>query len=213
MIVPQSGSCEGHRPTTVGQPVWDLATFFPAQGSWTVADYLGLQSNRLVEFTDGIVEVLPMPTLFHQLIVKVLAQRLDHFVAGRGIVAFAPLPIWLRAEMYREPDLVYLSPERAKRTDQYPAGADLVMEVVSEGREARARDYDRKRQEYAQYGIAEYWIVDPELRTITVLGLDKAQGQYTELGVYRSGETACSALLAGFEAPVNEVFAPLSGHN
>ena len=55
-----------------GEPTWEVTEFFPRQGEWTEAEYLAFESNRLVELADGHLEVLPMPTLTHQLIVKFL---------------------------------------------------------------------------------------------------------------------------------------------
>ena len=53
--------------TTTGKgPAWEIATLFPDQGQWDEWDYLALDTNRLVEFADGYVEVLPMPTELHQ---------------------------------------------------------------------------------------------------------------------------------------------------
>ena len=86
-----------------------------------------------------------------------------------------------------------------------PEGADLVVEVVSEGEENRERDLVKKREEYAKAGISEYWIVDPQEKQITVLVLE---GQtYREHGVFKPGTVATSFLLAGFSASVDAVFA------
>jgi Uma2 family endonuclease len=91
-----------------------------------------------------------------------------------------------------------------------PEGADLVVEVVSEGEENRKRDLVTKPQEYAAAGISEYWIVDPQERQITVLVLE---GQaYREHGAFGSGKVATSVLLAGFSASVDAVFAAGQAH-
>jgi Uma2 family endonuclease len=178
----------------------------PMQGEWTEAEYLGLNSSRLVEFSDGYVEVLPIPTIFHQLIVMYLYELLKPFVRSHasGLVLPAPLPVHLWPGKYREPDLFYLRPERLRNRPRYPEGADLAMEVVSEGEEDRRRDLVVKRQEYATAGIAEYWIVDPQEQRITVLSLE---GQaYRVHGVFAPGQRATSVLLAGFEVDVEAVF-------
>ncbi len=87
---------------------------------------------------------------------------------------------------------------------RYPEGADLAMEVVSEGEEDRHRDLVIKRQEYATAGITEYWIVDPREPRITVLTLE---GQaYRVHGIFTPGERATSILLPGFEVDVEAVF-------
>jgi Uma2 family endonuclease len=197
----------GERISRFGEPAWEVAYLFPTQGNWTEAEYLALGTNRLVELCDGRLEVLPMPTMLHQLIAKFLYDALEAFVKGRlpGIVLFASLPVRLWPGRLREPDLIYLTPQRVRNVRGQPDGADLVMEVVSPGTENRERDLEIKRREYAQAGIAEYWIVDPEERRITVLALD---GQtYRVHGEFGPGAQATSVLLAGFAVAVDDVFA------
>lgn len=64
-----------------------------------------------------------------------------------------------------------------------------------------------KRQEYAEAGIAEYWIVDPRTETITVLALPTGAREYAVHGVFAAGAEATSTLLNGFAADVTAVFA------
>jgi Uma2 family endonuclease len=199
------------RRSARGEPAWEIATLFPAQGAWSEAAFLALPSNRLLELNDGCLEVLPVPTYFHELIVEFLYDLLRSFVRERGLgkVMRAPLPVRLWAGQMREPDVLLLGPERlhqlAKSANRaQPDGADLVMEVVSPGPQNRERDLDVKRSEYARAGIAEYWIVDPELRSITVLSLD---GQtYQAAGTYVAGQSALSVLLPEFSVSVEAAF-------
>jgi Uma2 family endonuclease len=200
-------SVTGIPPSQRGEPAWALATLFPAQGDWTEEEYLALDTNHLVELAGGCLEVHPVPTLPHQLIVRYLFGLLNAFVEARklGFVLFAPLPVWLGPRTFREPDVVFLRSERARGVKKYPQGADLAMEVVSEGAENRQRDLETKPKEYAAARISEYWIVDPEQATITVLTLDGAT--YREHGVFRIGDVATSVLLPGFAAAVQDVLA------
>lgn len=193
-----------------GEPPWEIALLYPLQGSWTESEYLQLGTNHLVEFSDGCIEVLPMPTKLHQRIVRFLSFLIHQFVSARGLgeVLFAPLPVRLWSSKFREPDIVYLRPERNEYRGQ-PEGADLVVEVVSEGNESRLRDLETKRQEYAQARIPEYWIVDPENQQVTVLVLEEAA--YRVHGVFGLGETAKSTVLAGLAVSVADVFAAQSG--
>lgn len=194
-------------PAERGEPAWEVAWLFPAQGSWTEEDYLELDSSRLVELSDGFLEVLPMPTILHQLIVGYLHGLIASFVKshGAGKALFAPLPVQLWGGKIREPDIIYLRPERLRATQRYPQGADLVVEVVSEGEKSRERDLVTKRAEYEKAEISEYWIVDPEERNITVLVLD--QGSYRLHGKFGADEMAASVLLSGFQVRVADVFA------
>lgn len=196
------------RPTN--QPTWEVAHLFPAQGTWTEADYLSLLGNRLVELSDGVLEVLPMPTEAHQLIVLYLYRMLHAFVASRraGTVIAAPLRVRLWTGKFREPDVAFMTRENgARRNREFWDGADLTIEVVSD--DDRRRDLEVKRSEYAAAGIREYWIVDPKDAVITVLKLDG--DRYTPVGAFSAGERAGSALLPGFEVDVRETFAAAEG--
>lgn len=194
----------------VGEPVWEIAHLFPRQGAWTEAEYLALEDkagNRLIELVEGRLEFPPMPNMEHQDIVKFLLMLLDTFVTKYelGRVYFSPLPVHLFPGTYREPDIVFLAEHRIKDRTQPPEGADLVMEVVSPGKEARERDYREKRRDYARAKIPEYWIVDPRDKTITVLVLGGKT--YKVHGVFKGQDRATSKRLAGFEVAVRDVFA------
>jgi Uma2 family endonuclease len=189
-----------------GEPPGDIALLYPLQGSWTEDDYLTLDTNRLVEFSDGCIEVLPTPSVPHQRIVRFLFLRLHQFVSSHalGEVLFAPLPVRLWPGKFREPDLVYLRPDHPEYRQQ-PDGADLAIEVVSEGEENRRRDLAVKPQEYARARIPEYWIVDAGQQRITVLILDG--GRYREHGVFGPEDVATSTVLPGFAVAVKDVLA------
>ena len=186
------------------EPAWDVALLFPSQGDWSEEEYLALGTSRLVELADGRLEVLPMPTVLHQLLVKFLYGRLEAFVSARklGLVLFAPLPVRLRPRKFREPDVVFLRPGRVMDLKGQPDGADLVIEVLGEGEENRERDLTTKPEEYAAAGISEYWIVDPEQSRITILVLQGSS--YREHGVFGPGQTATSVLLPSSPPVVNK---------
>jgi Uma2 family endonuclease len=193
-----------------GEPAWEIAWLFPMQGDWTEEDFLALDRDsepRLMELNDGFLEILPMPDMLHQDIVKFLLVLLDNFVTDLrlGRVYFAPLPVKLWPLQMREPDLLFLKHHRIVDKRKPPRGADLVMEVVSPGAENRKRDLSEKRSVYAKAKIPEYWIVDPEQQTITVLTLSGKS--YKVHGVFKPGQKAASKLLKGFHVDVSAVFA------
>jgi Uma2 family endonuclease len=192
----------------IGKPAWDIAKLYPAQGFWDEDDYLALNTNWRVEFDDGSIEVLPMPTTAHQLTVLFLYRMLFAFVSSRklGTVLAAPLPMRTLKTKYREPDVLFLfAKHQARRGNRFWQGADLVMEVVSKGKKERRRDLVLKRKEYAATGIPEYWIVDPLKSEVVVLQL--SNGQYVVAGRYGSGQKVKSVLLRGFEVDVDAALA------
>jgi len=181
----------------------DLAVL---QGMWSVEQYLALtaQTNRLLEYTDGVIEVLPIPTDKHQSISLFLLLCFLAFVRPRGGVAFyAPLRLEIRPGKFREPDLLILMrSDDPRRQNDYWRGADLVVEIVSP--DNPARDLEEKPRDYAEAGIPEYWIVNPLDETVTVLTL--SAGSYAEYGVFRRGDEARSKLLDGLTVRVDQIF-------
>lgn len=196
------------KPADAPELTWEIARLFPAQGHWSEEEYLALDTNHLIEFSLGQLEILPMPTQSHQLLVIALFELLRNFVRKEelGTVLLAPMRVQLWPGKFREPDILFMSTQNDdRRSDRFWEGADLVMEVVSP--DDPERDKVTKRREYAQAEIPEYWIVDPADASITVLTL---QGQeYALHGEFVSGETATSVLLDRFTVEVTAVFSNL----
>ena len=193
------------KPENANELTWEIAQLFPAQGHWSEEEYLALATNHLIEFSHGQLEVLPMPTQSHQLLVIALLELLRNFVRTRklGTVLFAPMRVQLWPGKYREPNILFMRTEHDdRRSDSFWEGADLVMEVVSP--DDPQRDTVTKRREYAQAGIPEYWIVDPAAASITVLTLHGRE--YALHGEFVAGETATSVLLDRFTVDVAAVF-------
>ena len=103
-----------------------------------------------------------------------------------------------------EPDVAFVRTERLHLVSErrMVGGPDIAVEVVS--RDSRQRDYGEKKQLYAEAGVAEYWIVDPEKQT-----LDLYRRSGNELQLFRqfaSNETFESPLVPGFRLTVSDVF-------
>lgn len=191
-----------------GTPTWEIAYQYPLQGEWTEEAFLAMPWEFGVELADGCVEFLPMTPPRHMFPQQVMLDRLSEWLSKNrpGWVAFPPkMPIRLQAGRFRDPDVRVLSPGNMPSMDRQPEGAELVVEVVSPGAEARERDYEVKRADYAEAGIPEYWIIDPEQQKITVLTL--AGTEYRVHGEFGPGSTADSVLLPGFQIEVDLLFA------
>ena len=179
-----------------------------SRGSGARESTFSLPGNGLIEFDNGMIEVLPVPTIPHQIIVAFLFRVLAAFVDQRdlGMTLFAPTRVRLWKGKFREPDILFMLRAHAWRIQrEFWEGADLVMEVVSDDPKDRVRDLETKPLEYARARIPEYWIIDPKGASITVLRLKGRK--YVLHGKFTTGEKATSALLAGFEVDVDSVLA------
>ncbi len=134
-----------------------LEELLPPQGNWSEEEYLVLTEHRsrLAEFTDGFLEVLPMPTDKHQGILGFLYLAFCNFLEPQGgKVRFSPLRLQIRPGKFRASDLLLLlSAADSRRQNRFWLGADLALEVVSE--EKPGRDLVEKRGDYAEGRVAE----------------------------------------------------------
>lgn len=188
---------------------WEVATLFPEQGEWSEEEYLELTdgSNRRIEFTDGRLEFIAMPTEMHESILQVLFLALLEFVGTKkiGKVYSNGIRLRIRPRKFRLPDIIFLHKDHFHaRHNRAWDGADLVMEVVSDDPKDRQRDYEQKLLDYAEAKVAEYWIVDYQRQAVIVHRLEGER--YQVHGEFTRGQQAASALLPGFAVNVAALF-------
>lgn len=146
----------------------------------------------------------PAPKPDHQHIVLVMAKLLYDFATPRrlGRVFVSPIDVVVSARRAVQPDIVFIS--RANLgiiRDQIRGAPDLVVEVISEG--TWRRDRIDKKALYEQYGIKEYWLIDPEAESIEVYEL--MAGAY-KLHAKTGGEQeASSKLLPSFKVAFSQL--------
>jgi Uma2 family endonuclease len=163
------------------------------------------ETNQPCELWDGELIMSPAPSFYHQEIVLRFYRRLYEWVAQRklGKVVTAPIDMVLSPHRVTQPDVVFISRDRLGIISKTINGpVDLAAEVISLGE--RNRDRIEKRDLYEQYGVREYWLIDPEAQTVEVLHLEN--GRYQLLMRCTASQTAASRLLSGFEVPVAALF-------
>ena len=184
----------------------------PARRTWTYGSLATLPDDQLRhELIDGEHVVTPSPNTLHQTIslnlVRVLLPYLDRHRLGE--VRYAPFDVKLSLFTVLVPDLVYFTSERFARVvnDRCATAApDLVVEILSPG--TRRRDKGRKRAVYDREGVREYWIVDPESRSITALRRPRADAGLTDVTTLtlEAGGVLESRLFPGLRIPLRDVF-------
>jgi Uma2 family endonuclease len=157
-------------------------------GPYREADYLELPDQPRCELLYGRLPVTPAPSLRHQDVVGSVYRLLFELATKTGGRAFvAPVDVVLAEHSIVQPDVVYVAPGRSEILGRRVEGApDLVVEVLSAA--TARRDAGDKIRLYAEFGIAEYWIVDPELETFEFLekGPNGFRVRVPEAGIYHS---------------------------
>lgn len=158
------------------------------------------------EVLDGYLVMTPAPTPKHQEVVMQLATLLNEYAKSRllGKVYVSPIDVLLDPHMVLQPDVLFIRAERLHIVgpEAIEGAPDLAVEVVS--RSTLIKDRVRKLAIYSEYGVQEYWIVDPAARTVEL---------YTRMGdalklaaTLGSDDTFSSPLLAGLQIPISRIF-------
>ena len=170
------------------------------------ADYLKTSDDERYELLHGALVMAPAPLIDHQYALINLIIAIGAFVKKHklGKVYSAPFDVVLSDTNVVQPDLLFVSTARQHSiTPENIQGApDLVVEILSPS--TAERDRTVKSDLYAQHGVHEYWIVDPDARTITVFLLN--EGEFEEVDTYSEGETLTSPMLTGFSIALDEIF-------
>ena len=172
----------------------------------TYDDYCNTPDDQRWELINGELIMAPTPNTAHQTVSGRLFLALTVFVKGAGLgqVFIAPLDVVLSNVNVVQPDLLFISNARQHiLTDANVQGApDLVVEVLSPS--TASRDWRAKVDIYAQHGVQEYWLVDPEARRVWVMA--RTEDALTEVANYGPADTLTSPTLQGFTANLSEVF-------
>ena len=194
-----------------------MSSALQARRGWTYSDLVALPDDHLRhELIDGEHFVSPSPTTTHQEVsVNLLRALLRHLDApGAGNLLHAPFDLKLSPSTVLVPDLVYFTAARFARVvnDKHATAApDLVVEILSPG--TRRRDLGRKRAVYDREGVGEYWIVDPDAHTITVLRRPRSDAGLTDVTVraLANDDTLESPLFPGLKIRLRDVFRSARG--
>ncbi len=173
----------------------------------TYDDYRNTPDDERYELLDGELVLAPAPRLSHQRVAMRLGALLHGFVQEQGLgqVFAAPCDVVLSLTNVVQPDLLFVAREREhvlRNGDNVRGATDVVIEILSPATAARDRTIEREL--YAEYGVREYWLVDPAAKTVTVL--PRSERGFDAAGVYGPGQDLTSPTVRGFVLDPDEVF-------
>jgi Uma2 family endonuclease len=178
----------------------------PTPCSAALARFLALPEGTPCQLIAGELVMSPAPIPLHQAVILELSIQMALFVKKEktGRVFTAPIDVQLNERSIFQPDILFISREKlaliGERMIEGPP--NLVVEVLSPS--SAYHDLRTKFRAYEQAGIAEYWIVDPERRSVEVFA--NREGKF-QLRQEAEGEGAVqSVLLPGFSVELTSIF-------
>lgn len=144
---------------------------------YTENDYYNLPENARAELIDGQFYDMAAPSRIHQKISSELYTIINNYIKsneGPCEAYYAPFAVKLfdDSKTIVEPDISVIC-DKDKLTDRGCTGApDWIVEIVSPGNPGH--DYVKKLNLYLDAGVREYWIIDPQQRTILVYFFEKS---------------------------------------
>ena len=180
---------------------------------YTFADILSWEGNERIEIINGEAFMMAAPSRIHQEICFEMGRQLGNYLEGKQCKAY-PAPFGVRlfqragdspedVDTIVEPDISVIC-DRSK-LDQYGCNGapDLVIEVLSPS--TQRHDQLVKLNLYQRAGVREYWIVDPENKTVRVM-LQSGNGFLQTHEIYRQEEVAKVNVLDGCFVELGKVF-------
>ena len=189
-----------------GEFSMDVNEAVPEYKQYTYAEYCTWGDDERWELIDGMPYAMAAPNRVHQEISGQMSRLIGNFLVGKPCKVFAaPFDVRLNADTYDDtvvqPDIVVIC-DKAKLDDKGCIGTpDMAIEILSPS--TKMRDLILKFRRYLQAGVREYWIVDPDSKTVSVYVLKN--GEYAAAN-YGNDETVPVHVLEGCEINLSEVF-------
>lgn len=174
-------------------------------------DWLPAVEGIRYEIVDGDLYVSKQPHWHHQYSAGRIERRLHDWNDRTGIGIALTVPgLVFSEENDVIPDVVWISRSRlaavADAAGHLREAPELVVEVLSLGRENERRDREVKLGLYGRQGVQEYWIVDWRQRAVEVYR--RLDGNLTRVATLTGDDVLTTPLLPGFACPLGELWAP-----
>ena len=155
----------------------------PMPTELSVDAWIALEEDVEGELVDGHLVEEEVAGWAHELVVSWLIRILGGWIVPRGgFVLGSETKLVVSARRGRKPDVLLCFANSARKAQSSRASipADVVIEVITATPRDQRRDRIDKKADYAALGVGQYWLVDPEARTLEVLALDE-NGRFVEV--------------------------------
>ncbi len=173
---------------------------------YTATDYMNLPEGSPFQLIEGELVYMGTPSLKHQEIAGKLHLYIGMYLLDNpiGKVYFAPLSVKFDDDNVVEPDILFVSIKKQSiLTEKGIEGSpEFIVEILSKGNVKN--DRERKMKMYGNFGVDEYWVINPMLETVDVY--------YNRLSIMvkqqtaKQGDTIKSKVIQGFELEVSKIF-------
>lgn len=188
----------------------------PLEKRYTYEDLLSWGEDVRFEIYNGYPLALASPSQDHQRVSLELGRQFANYLLGKKCEVYqAPFDVRIfeqngdsprNVDMVLQPDLLVVCDPKKLDGRGVRGAPDLVIEILSDS--TRRLDLLKKFDIYQRAGVREYWIVDPEARTVTVHTLE--DGVYrSPAALYRADASVPVGVLEGFKVDLRTVFPDL----
>jgi Uma2 family endonuclease len=182
---------------------------------YTYADYLAWIDDVRRELIDGFIKLFPAPVDIHAKVSYRLTRQLGNFIESTGCgceIRYAPYDVRLpengeiaNDKIYTvvQPDISIICDLSKLDINGCIGAPDMIVEILSPSN--RKRDLLEKFYLYQKFGVREYWIADPKVKTVTVYIMQQ-DGEYNDGEVYQTGEKVPVHIFNGHMIDMNAIF-------
>ena len=182
---------------------------------YSFADYLTWADDVRRELIDGFIKMMAGASLKHGDVSGNISWDLRTYLKKNRCgckVYTAPIDVLLPKNGETEndkicnvvqPDIFVVCGEHKYDANAYLGAPDMIVEILSPSN--RKRDLVEKFLLYQKAGVREYWIADPEVKTITAY-IMQPDGEYDDGKLYKTGEKVPVHIFGGHQIDVNDIF-------
>ena len=183
-----------------------MAIAIPKKKKYTYEDYAKLPEGAPYQLISGELIMTPAPTPYHQRISRRIEFLLIQYIEENnlGEVFDSPIDVYFTEEDVFQPDIIFISKERLNIIGEtkIEGAPDLVIEILSPS--TAYYDLRKKFKIYEKHGVKEYWIVDPEERSIEIY--QNEGGKFRLIQTAKEKDTVNSPLLKGLKINLEKIF-------